>query len=220
MTAMEGRTRVEAGAMSRGRAGRPLAGALLALATLFTTACGDDDRPRARLHVDDDTMFAGARATLEEGELFAANTENGVVRLGLTHERVYFELSEALREHVDSEIESGIQETENRIARSIGAAVRRGIAGALDVEIDYRVDEIRDVDYRDGELVFEFVDPRDGEALRGTDIDDEPITRAFAEDDARAFVAAFRRLKRADASAADSTPSADTAAADTAGGSF
>jgi hypothetical protein len=195
-----------------------IAPALTVLAV--AAACGDDRGTRARVDIDDDSLFAGSEATLREGDLFAANTENGAIRLGLTRERVYFELSEQLREHVDSEIESGIGESENRIARSIGAAVRRGIAGALDVEIDYRVDDIRDIDYRDGELVFDFVDPRDGEALRSTDIDDEPITRAFSEDDARAFVAAFRRLKRADPSVAGSTPSPDTTAADTAGGSF
>lgn len=183
----------------------------LTLAAL-AVACDDDRAPRARVDVDDDSLFAGSEATLREGDLFAANTENGAVRLGLTRERVYFGLSEQLQEHVDSEIESGIGESDNRIARSIGAAVRRGIAGAMDISIDYRIDEIRDVDYRDGELVFDFVDPEDGRTLRGTDVDDEPITRAFTEEDARAFVDAFRRAKSGAASVVD------TVAADTSGG--
>lgn len=183
----------------------------LTLAAL-AVACDDDRAPRARVDVDDDSLFAGSEATLREGDLFAANTENGAVRLGLTRERVYFGLSEQLQEHVDSEIESGIGESDNRIARSIGAAVQRGIAGAMDISIDYRIDEIRDVDYRDGELVFDFVDPEDGRTLRGTDVDDEPITRAFTEEDARAFVDAFRRAKSGAASVVD------TVAADTSGG--
>lgn len=182
---------------------------------VVAAACGDDPDARARIDIDDDSLFAGSEATLREGDLYAANTENGAIRLGLTRERVYFELSEQVREHVDSEIESGIGEAENRIARSIGAAVRRGIAGAMEVAIDYRVAEIRDVDYRDGELIFDFVNPDDGRTLSSTDVDDEPITRAFAEEDARAFVAAFRRLK------SDSVPAADAAAGGTADdGSF
>lgn len=192
------------------------AGLILQLA-----ACGDDPGADVDLDVDldDDTSFAGAEAMLAEGDVFATMSENGVVRLGLTEDRVYFELSEAVREHVDSAIRSDLEESDSRIGRSIGSAVRRGVAGALDVEIDYAVDDIRDVDYRAGELVFEFVDEDDGRMLDNAEVDDEPLTRAFAAEDARAFVAAFRRVKAGDASpvATDTVPvSTDTAG----GGSF
>lgn len=167
----------------------------LALATL---ACGDGGGDaNIDIDFDDDEgpQLAGAKATLRPGDVFATMTENGVIRLGLSEDRVYFELSEVLREHVDSAISSDLEDSENRIARSIGSAVRRGVATALEVDIDYAVDEIRDVHYRAGELVFEFEDPDDGRVLENADVDDEPLTRAFAAEDARAFVAAFRRVK-------------------------
>ena len=167
----------------------------IAILTAFTLACGDDSGPRVDLDMDDDTLFTDAEPTLAEGDVFATLTENGAVKLGLTEERVYFEVSQAVRERVDSEIATGMEESDSRIARSIGSAVRRGVAKALDIEIELHVDEIRDVDYRDGELFFEFEDPEDGDALENVKIDDEPLTRSFTEEDARAFVAAFRRVK-------------------------
>lgn len=185
----------------------------LALCTLslLALACGDDSGPRVDFDMDDDTLFTGAEATLAEGDVFATLTENGAVKLGLTEERVYFEVSQAVRERVDSEIASGMEESDNRIARSIGSAVRRGVAKALDIEIEFHVDEIRDVDYRDGELIFHFEDPEDEESLDNVKIDDEPLSRSFAEEDARAFVEAFRRVKAGVGDAADEA-SADSGA--------
>ena len=174
--------------------------------------CGDS----ADVNIDfdeEDSTFAGRVANLEPGDEFAMLTENGAVRLALTRERVYFQVSEAVREHVDSTIREELEASDSRIARSIGSAVRRGVVGALEFDIDFRLDDIRDVDYRDGELVFEFEDPDDARALRNLKVDDEPLTRAFSERDARDFVAAFRRVKAAgSADPATARPRADTAA--------
>ena len=193
---------------------------------LATLACGDSrDEPGIDIDFDsdnEDSPFEGAEATLEPGDVFATMTENGVVRLALSDDRVYFELSEAVREAVDSAISNDLEDSESRIARTIGSAVRRGVANALQFDIDYRVADIRDVDYRAGELVFVFEDPDDGRVLRDADLDDKPLTRSFAPDDARAFVAAFRRVKsgqavEAPASAADSVEM-DGERPDTSGG--
>jgi hypothetical protein len=52
---------------------------------------------------------------------------------------------------------------------------------------------LEDVEYRNGELVFTTAD---GERLfQGFDIDDEPLTKAFSELDAKAFVREFHRVK-------------------------
>lgn len=180
---------------------KPIAVSALVLA--LTAGCGDDSRPRASFDLDDDTLFAGAEATLAEGDEFAALSRNGAVKLGLTAQRVYFELSDAVRQHVDSAIATELESSDSRFMRSIGSAVRRGVAGALEFDIDFRVAEIDDVEYRDGELVFDFVDQEDERALENLDIDGEPITRAFSEEDARAFVAAFRRVKAGAGTGAD-----------------
>ncbi|HUF12683.1 MAG TPA: hypothetical protein VMN78_06275 [Longimicrobiales bacterium] len=188
---------------------------------LLGVACGDDPSPRVDFDLDDDTVFAGADATLAEGDVFAVLTENGAVKLGLTEDRVYFEVSEAVREHIDREIGSGMEESDSRLARSIGSAVRRGVSRALDIEFDFDVVDIRDVDYRDGELVFDFEDDGDQRTLRNMKIDDEPLTRSFAEGDARAFVAAFRRVKAGGGGTPREPSNADSPAADTGGdGSF
>ena len=164
------------------------------LLALGLSACTDDPNVDISLG-DDDTTFADAEVVYAPDDEFATLTENGVVKLGLTSDRVYFEVSEAVRETVDQEIASGMKESDSRIARSIEGAVRRGVQSAMSIDIDFDLDEIRDVDYVDGELVFDFADEGGQRTLRNIDIDDEPITRSFEAQDAQAFVDAFRRVK-------------------------
>ena len=202
---------------------------LCALSLVALAACGDADRHADMDIGENDTLFAGGEARLSEGDEFAALTENGAVKLGLTRDRVYFEVSEAVRQHVDGALEKGIEESESRIRRSIVGAIRRGLESALQFEIDFRVDEIEDVDYRDGEIVFRFVDGGNERSLENIDIDGEPLTRSFSEEDARAFVAAFRRVKAGESARGVADPTSrdsatrgavepETLDADTAGG--
>ena len=168
---------------------------IIALA-LVPLLAGCTDEPNVDISLGDgDTTFAGTEVNYASDDEFATLSENGTVKLGLTSDRVYFEVSEALREHIDSEIETGMKDSDSRIARSISGAVRRGVQSALNIDIDFRLDEIRDVDYRDGELVFDFVDEGDDGTLRNIQMDDEPISRAFSDENALAFVEAFRRVK-------------------------
>ncbi len=164
---------------------------LVALAPL--AACMDE--PNVEFNMDDDSTFADAEVTYAADDEFATLTESGAVKLGLTSDRVYFTVSDAVREHVDEEIASGMKDNDSRIARSISGAVRRGVQSAMSIDIDYPLADIRDVDYRDGELVFDFVNEGDERGLENIDIDNEPITRSFTAEDAQAFVAAFRRVK-------------------------
>ena len=113
-------------------------------------------------------------------------------------------------------------ESDSRVARAISGAVRRGVRSALEFDVDFRVDEIREVDYVDGELVFDWVDPERNRTLENVEVDDEPITRAFDEQSGRAFVRAFRRVKRGDTLRAggDAEDTASTPADTTGGASF
>lgn len=163
----------------------------LPCAFILLGACMDE--PRVDFVMDDDSTFVDAQVTYESDDQFATLTENGTVKLGLTSDRLYFTVSDAVREHVDQEIASGMKDDDSRIGRSIGGAIRRGVQSALNIDIDYRLSEIRDVDYRNGELVFDF--ENEDRSFDNIKIDDEPITRAFTDEDARAFVAAFRRVK-------------------------
>jgi hypothetical protein len=180
------------------------------------------DEPNVEFNMGDDSTFANAETNYARDDQFAMLTENGAVKLGLTRERVYFEVSEAVRRHVDDKISDEMDETDSRLARSITDAVRRGVQSAMSIDIDFDIDEIRDVDYRGGELVFEFENDEE-HGLDNVEIDDEPITRAFAADDARAFVDAFRRVKAGETLREDSvirmrtgTLADTTAAGDTA----
>ena len=189
------------------------------MALLLLVACSDE--PSVQFGVtDDDSLFAGGELRLAPGDQFAVLSRDGVVKLGLTRERVYFAASDAVREHVDSTIEREMSGSDSRVARSIAGAVRRGVQNALEFDVDFRVDEIRDVDYVDGELVFDWVDPERNRSLDNVRVDDEPITRAFDEAAGRAFVQAFRRVKRGDTLRADSAGGAAStpAASDTSGG--
>ena len=189
---------------------RPLIVLAFALAA---TACSDS--PNVEFDMDDDTTFAGAEPNYAPGDEFAMLTENGAVKLGLTRDHMYFEVSEAVREHVDEQLEEDMGESDSRIGRSIASAVRRGVSSAMSIDIDYDLDEIRDVDYRGGELVFEFVRGEE-HALDNIEIDDEPITRSFSAQDARAFVDAFHRVKRGESvrGADDDSPAPDSAGDD------
>lgn len=177
---------------------------------------------------DQDSTFAGREVELAPSDQFAVVSRDGVVKLGLTRERVYFTASDAVREHVDSTLQKEMSESDSRFARAISGAVRRGLQSALAFDVDFRIDEIRDVDYVDGELVFDWVDPEREGTLDNVEIDDQPVTRAFDAESGRAFVRAFRRVKRGetlrdtgltvDSASTDGASTSTPAAADTAGG--
>lgn len=181
---------------------------LVGLLVLVVVGCSDERSVQFGV-TDDDSIFAGREVQLAPNDQFAVLSRDGVVKLGLTRERVYFAASDAVREHVDSTLQREMSESESRVARSIAGAVRRGVQSALKFDVDFRIDEIRDVDYVDGELVFDWVDP-DRNSLDKVEVDDEPITRAFDEDAGRAFVRAFRRVKRGDTLRAGADSAAGT----------
>ena len=168
---------------------------LLMAGLILVAGCSDE--PSVRFDVtDDDSLFAGSVVTLEPGDQFAVLSRDGVVKLGLTQDHVYFTASDAVREHVDETLEREMGESDSRFARAISGAVRRGVRSALEFDVDFRVDEVRDVDYVDGELVFDWVDPDQSDMLDHVEVDNRPITRAFDEENGRAFVQAFRAVKR------------------------
>jgi hypothetical protein len=107
------------------------------LPCLLILLAGCMDEPNVDVGMDGDTTFADARVTYAPGDEFATLTENGAVKLGLTSDRIYFTVSDAVRDHVDQEIASGVKDADSRLARSIGGAVRRGVQSALSFDIDF-----------------------------------------------------------------------------------
>jgi len=185
---------------------RPLpagAGAALTIGLVLTLAgCGSDHRDDFDVSVggaetgDIDTGdmdLSAATPTVEDGDRFVALTRDGAVKLGLNNDDVYFRLSQALRDSIEAAIDRDVGEAEG-FGGWIGGMVQSGVGRALAFRVRYPLDEIRDVRYEDGELLFEFTDP-DREIEM--DVDGQPLTRAFTETDARAFVEAFREVKAA-----------------------
>lgn len=124
---------------------------------------------------------------------FAVDSEDGAIRMGLTDDVVYFALSDSVRAVARAEMEDSTPR--DGIAGSIAGAVRGGVNRALAFRAKYPVADIRDIHWRDGQMVFEFVDP-DRTLSRSFKVDDRPIEDVFTEEDVLAFAREFRRLKR------------------------
>ncbi len=122
-------------------------------------------------------------------------SRNGHVALLLTRGTVTFQLSDAAMREAEHELDASAKpdEDDNPFGAAIKSAVAAGVRVLLKHSAEVPVAELDDVQYRNGELVFTTVD---GERLfRGFDIDDEPLTRAFSDVDAQAFVREFHRVK-------------------------
>lgn len=161
-------------------------------------ACGtehpDEERGGRDGIASDEYDLTGAEVVLDAGDRFAMLTTDGAVKMGLTDERVYLRLSRALRDRIEGDVERDLDQEEG-IGRWISGMVRGGVSRALSFRVSYDLNEIRDVRYEGGELVFDFVDP--DESIDGFEVDGRPVTEAFGEDDARRFVEEFDRVRSA-----------------------
>ena len=127
---------------------------------------------------------------------FAITTRNGEVTLLLTHDVVAMQLSDRTFHHVDRELrkkERDHEDEDNPLAEAISTAIISGVRALLDHSAECPIREVKDVDYRSGELAFTL---NDGERLfRHVELDDTNVMQNFSASDARAFVQEFRRLK-------------------------
>ena len=121
-------------------------------------------------------------------------SRDGKVDLLLMPTSVAFQLSDRKMNHIERELRDQENEDEdNPLGDAIKTAVFAGVRVLLKHSADCPVRELRDVDYRDGELVFV---TRDGERLfEHLEVSDHDLVAAFPEREARAFVREFRRLK-------------------------
>lgn len=125
---------------------------------------------------------------------FGITTEGGELSLLLTDREVVLQLSERTLRKVHRELRDAREEQEdNWLASSIVTAVTGVVREVLDHSVVCRVSDLRDVDYREGRLVF----IGRGGRLMFEDHDDfdSDFRDAFSERDARAFVREFRLLK-------------------------
>jgi len=179
---------------------RPLALALLAstlLAAPPATACDHRDGSGS-FDVGSGIEYPARWAPRVESRsaLYVITSRDGKVDLLLTPSVVAFQLSDAKMSTIERKLRNEQNEEEdNPIGSAIKTAVFAGVRVLLKHGAVCPVRELRDVDYRDGQLVFV---TRSGDRLFDRmEVDDNDLLAAFPERDARAFVREFRRLKAA-----------------------
>lgn len=156
----------------------------LAAALLIPVLAGCGDRPEADMDFGGEDIGPDRHAIL---------SEDGNVKLGLTDEFVYFALSDQALEEARSDMREGSEK--EGVEGFVGGIVEKTVGKALAFRAKYRVSEIEDIRWEDGELRLEFTDP--DRSLGSFEVDDRPVAEAFAEDDVRAFAEAFREVKAA-----------------------
>ncbi len=125
---------------------------------------------------------------------FTILSRDGKVALLLTPTAVAFQLSDGTMRKIERELREKADEPEdNAIGDAIKTAVLAGVRVLLKHSAECSLRELRDVDYREGELVFI---ARNGDRVfEHCELDDQDLTRSFSEPEARAFVHEFRRLQ-------------------------
>ena len=141
---------------------------------------------------DPNTRWADRCATRDAD--FVITTEDGAVSLLLVDGVVAMQLSDRSMKKVHRELKDEQNEAEdNAFARAIKSAVLNGVRSLLDHSLECRVRDLRSVSYRNDRLVFV---TNDGDRIfEKIEVDDRDALASFSPEDARAFVAEFRRAK-------------------------
>ena len=171
-----------------------------------TTSERSHDRARERaIDKDCDHNFSLGNASVEAPARWAPRRESrlarftvlsrdGKVALLLMPTSVAFQLSDGTMRKIENQLRDEADEAEdNPLGDAIKTAVLAGVRVLLKHSAECSLRDLRDVDYRDGELVFISTDG--DRVFRGLDMNDDDLTRAFSEREARAFVHEFRRLR-------------------------
>jgi hypothetical protein len=127
---------------------------------------------------------------------YVITTRDGKVDLLLTPTAVAFQLSDQKMNSLENKLRDAQYEGEdNPISDAVKTAVLAGVRVLLKHSAECPIRDLRDVDYRNGSLVFV---TRDGDRVFDQlEINDSELVAAFPEREARAFVREFRRLKAA-----------------------
>jgi hypothetical protein len=123
----------------------------------------------------------------------AITSRNGEMTLMLTDRDVVCQLSDRAMHKVRRELKHAKDDQDNVLASVIVAVVSNTVGEVLDHSFVSHVRDLRDVSYDEGRLVFT---GRHGRAVfADRHARDDDAMSGFSEDDSRAFVAEFRRVK-------------------------
>ena len=128
------------------------------------------------------------------GTRIAITSADGDALLLLTDDVVAMQLSERTFHKIKRELRHGGDDAEdNPFAQAIKTAVMASVSSLLNHSAECPIRDLKDVDYRQGRLVFTSEDG--GRVFDHVNVNDEDVMRTFSEDDARLFVREFRRAK-------------------------
>jgi hypothetical protein len=177
---------------------RSLALAVLASSLLVgstASACRHDDRSGS-LNIGSGVEEPARWAPRHDTRLarYVITSRDGKVDLLLTPTAVAFQLSDRKMESIERELrDEQNEDADNSFGSAIKTAVVAGVRVLLKHSAECSIRDLRDVDYRDGALVFV---TRDGDRVFNQfESDDVDLLAAFPEREARAFVREFRRFK-------------------------
>jgi uncharacterized protein (DUF2252 family) len=140
---------------------------------------------------DGPTHFARRHDT--NAARLAITTRDGEAVLLLTDQVVAIQLTDKTLHRVGHELRDGCDDIDNAVGHAIKTAVVGVIRDVLDHCAECPIRDLRDVDYRDGKLVFT---TQDGQhVFADFDVHDRNVMTEFNPDDAREFVRDFRRMK-------------------------
>lgn len=136
-------------------------------------------------------------------DIHSVLSEDRLVKMGLTRDWVYFELSDSVRAEARAELDADAEA--GGLKGFFGGIMRSLVGKALGFRARYAVAEIRDIRWEDGRMRIEFEDPdRSLDENLQVGEEGEPVTEQFAEDDVKAFAEVFRGVKAERAAAAAS----------------
>jgi hypothetical protein len=128
---------------------------------------------------------------------YVITSRDGKVDLLLTPTAVAFQLSDRKMESLERELRDEEDSNgDNALCCAIKTALFAGVRVLLKHSAECSIQDLRDVDFRDGALVFV---SHDGDSVFGGLEDNKgDLLASFPENQARAFVREFRRLKAGD----------------------
>jgi hypothetical protein len=125
---------------------------------------------------------------------YVVTSRDGKVDLLLTPSAVAFQLSDRKMDSLERQLrDEQNEEEDNPIGSAIKTAVLAGVRVLLKHSAECSIQDLRDVDYRDGGLVF--VSRDGGQVFQQLEDNKGDLLASFPENQARAFVREFRKLK-------------------------
>ena len=148
-----------------------------------------------------DTNPPAVDEALAAGDLRIFNRDSSV-NLILQGDRILAGLSPQTIEKVRRELEQSTADDTAGLGGSIAQIVKRSVAGSIGTHAVYPVRDLREIEYRDGQIVITRKDGTTSRLLGSVRTGEEEAGKTFRPEDAQGFVTAVRaRMKELGAGA-------------------